>query len=84
MCCTLSSTALEDQSFSALIAYNKVNGIYACENNYTLNHVLKGEMGYLGFVVSDWGATHSTVASANHGLDMVSLSFSYVRDGVLY
>jgi len=52
-------------------AYNKINDTYACENGYALNTILKGEMGYLGFVMSDWGATHSTVNSAINGLDMV-------------
>jgi beta-glucosidase len=48
--------------------------VYACENEYTLKTVLKGEMGYLGFVMSDWGATHSTIDAANNGLDMVRLA----------
>lgn len=47
-----------------------VNGTYACENDYTLNHVLKGELGFKGFVMSDWWATHSTATSANNGMDM--------------
>lgn len=49
-------------------AYNKVNGTYACENAYILNDILYNELGYTGWVMSDWGATHSTVASANNGL----------------
>ena len=53
---------------SVMGAYNKVNGTYCCENSYILNTILYGELGYTGFVMSDWGATHSTVASANNGL----------------
>eukprot|EP01127_Copromyxa_protea_P012575 TRINITY_DN3300_c0_g1_i5.p1 TRINITY_DN3300_c0_g1~~TRINITY_DN3300_c0_g1_i5.p1 ORF type:complete len:594 (+),score=128.70 TRINITY_DN3300_c0_g1_i5:106-1782(+) len=55
---------------SLMCSYNKVNNVYACENEYTLNTVLKNAWGYKGFVMSDWGATHSTVLAANSGLDM--------------
>ncbi|HET7580439.1 MAG TPA: glycoside hydrolase family 3 C-terminal domain-containing protein [Bacillales bacterium] len=55
---------------SVMASYNKINGTYASENAYLLNEVLKHDWGFKGFVVSDWGATHSTVAAANHGLDM--------------
>jgi beta-glucosidase len=54
---------------SVMCSYNKVNGAYACENDYLLNQVLKGDLGYKGQVQSDWGATHSTVAAALAGLD---------------
>src|SRR4029077_15974169 len=50
--------------------YNKVNGVYMCETDFLLNHILKQEWGFTGFVTSDFGATHSTVASANAGLDL--------------
>jgi beta-glucosidase len=54
---------------SAMCAYNKVNGDYACENSPLLGDVLKDEWGFRGFVMSDWAATHSTEKSANAGLD---------------
>ncbi|KAG5731650.1 putative beta-glucosidase L [Termitomyces sp. T112] len=54
---------------SVMCSYNQINGTYACENNKTLNDILKSEFGFQGFVVSDWGATHSTL-SAVDGLDM--------------
>jgi beta-glucosidase len=54
---------------SVMCSYNRVGGIYACENPATLGD-LKSGMGFSGWVMSDWGATHSTVASANAGLDM--------------
>jgi beta-glucosidase len=57
---------------SVMCAYNRVNGPYACENSYLLNDVLKRDWGYPGFVMSDWGATHSTVSAANNGLDQQS------------
>jgi beta-glucosidase len=57
---------------SVMCSYNRVNGPYACENDWLLNQVLKRDWGFRGFVMSDWGATHSTVAAANHGLDQQS------------
>ena len=57
------------QPSSVMCSYNKVNGDWACENDYLLNKVLKGEWKYPGFVVSDWEATHTTVKAALAGLD---------------
>jgi beta-glucosidase len=54
---------------SVMCSYNLLNSAYACENSYLLNTVLKGDWGFPGFVMSDWDATHSTVASAVNGLD---------------
>jgi beta-glucosidase len=51
-----------------MCSYNRINGTYACENPRTLGD-LKNGMGFEGWVMSDWGATHSTVGSANGGLD---------------
>jgi beta-glucosidase len=55
---------------SVMCSYNKVNGEWACENDWLLNHVLKGQWKYPGFVVSDWDATHSTGKAALAGLDL--------------
>ena len=52
-----------------MCSYNLVNGVYACENAHLLNDVLKGDWQFPGFVMSDWGATHSTAAAAVAGLD---------------
>ena len=54
---------------SVMCSYNLVNGRWACENDYLLNTVLKGDWGFKGFVMSDWGAVHSTAGAANGGLD---------------
>ena len=54
---------------SVMCAYNLVNGRWACENDYLLNKVLKQDWGFKGFVMSDWGAVHSTADAANNGLD---------------
>jgi beta-glucosidase len=60
------------QPGSVMCSYNRVNGYYACENDWLLNQVLKQDWGFKGYVMSDWGATHSTVAAANNGLDQES------------
>ncbi len=52
-----------------MCSYNLVEGDYACENDYLLNQVLKKDFKFKGWVLSDWGATHSTVKSALNGLD---------------
>ncbi|MDE2111843.1 MAG: glycoside hydrolase family 3 C-terminal domain-containing protein [Alphaproteobacteria bacterium] len=57
---------------SVMCAYNRVNETYSCENEYILNRVLKQDWGYKGFVMSDWGAVHSTIDAANNGLDQES------------
>ena len=54
---------------SVMCAYNLVNSVYSCENRYLLRHVLDKQFGFTGWVMSDWGATHSTVQAANNGLD---------------
>ena len=54
---------------SVMCSYNRINGTYACENPATLG-MLDHQFGFDGFVVSDWNATHSTVASTKAGLDM--------------
>jgi beta-glucosidase len=58
------------QPAGVMCSYNRVNGDYACENDYTLNQVLKHDWGFKGFVLSDWEGTHSTVKAALAGLDM--------------
>ncbi|KAF1831336.1 avenacinase [Decorospora gaudefroyi] len=50
--------------------YQRINGSYGCQNSKALNGLLKGELGYQGYVMSDWGAVHSGVASIEAGLDM--------------
>ena len=54
---------------SVMCSYNRINGDFACGNNDTLNTILKGELGFKGFVTSDWGGVHSALF-INRGLDM--------------
>ncbi|HXO24937.1 MAG TPA: glycoside hydrolase family 3 N-terminal domain-containing protein, partial [Streptosporangiaceae bacterium] len=55
---------------SVMCSYSYINGTDACQNPFLLSTVLRQQFGFTGFVTSDWGATHSTAASANAGLDM--------------
>ena len=59
----------EGQPGMAMCSYNRVNGDWACENDYLLNQTLKRDWGFKGFVISDWNGTHSTVKAALAGLD---------------
>ena len=60
----------QGNAWSIMSAYNKVRGEYCSENTYLLKTILKGEWGFKGIVISDWGGTHSTVNAANNGLDI--------------
>lgn len=60
--------AIDAGVLSVMCAYNRVNNVHACENNETLSQ-LKDNMGFQGWVMSDWTATHSTVNSVKAGLD---------------
>ena len=57
---------------AVMCAYNRIDEVYACENKWLLDDVLKGEWGYKGYVMSDWGAAYSTAKAANAGLDQES------------
>jgi beta-glucosidase len=54
---------------SVMCSYTRVNGDYACQNDWLLNQVLKRDWGFKGYVMTDWGAQHDTVLNANRGLD---------------
>ncbi|AIT81763.1 glycoside hydrolase family 3 C-terminal domain-containing protein [Novosphingobium pentaromativorans] len=56
---------------SVMCSYNRINGEFACENDFLLNHVLRDDWGFKGWVMSDWGAVHSTEAIMK-GLDQQS------------
>lgn len=56
---------------SVMCSYQNINGSYGCQNSKTLNGLLKTELGFRGFVLSDWYAQHTGIASANAGMDMV-------------
>ena len=55
---------------AVMCSYQQVNNSYACQNSKILNGLLKDELGFEGFVMTDWGAQHSGVLSALSGVDM--------------
>ncbi|KAL4879545.1 glycosyl hydrolase family 3 N terminal domain-containing protein [Aspergillus karnatakaensis] len=72
---------------SAMCSYNRLNQTYACENDALLNGILRDELGFRGFVVSDWFATHSGAKSINAGLDLNmpgALSAEHMQTGASY
>ncbi|HEY3704812.1 MAG TPA: glycoside hydrolase family 3 C-terminal domain-containing protein [Terracidiphilus sp.] len=60
---------LKGKPAAVMCSYNRVNGDYACENDWLLNEVLKKDWKFPGFVLSDWGGTHSTEKASKAGLD---------------
>ena len=67
---------------TVMCAYNKLNGAYACENPYLLDDVLRKAWNYKGWIMSDWGATHSTVPSALAGFDQEMPSDKFYGAGL--
>ncbi|GAQ05079.1 probable beta-glucosidase G [Aspergillus lentulus] len=64
------ANAVRAKVASVMCSYQRLNGSYACQNSKALNGLLKEELGFQGYVMSDWGGTHSGVASIDSGLDM--------------
>jgi len=60
----------EGKAWAIMGAYNKYKGQWACHNEYLLNDILRGEWGFDGVVVSDWGGVNNTMQSIYNGLDM--------------
>ena len=61
--------AVQANVASVMCSYNKLNGTWACENDKVMNQLLKHELDFKGYIMSDWNAQHSTVQSVNTGLD---------------
>ncbi len=70
----------EAEVLSVMGAYNKFRGQYACENPYLLQTILRGEWGFRGLVMSDWGAVHNTMEVATSGLDLEMLPMGGTKD----
>ncbi|WP_311214738.1 MULTISPECIES: glycoside hydrolase family 3 C-terminal domain-containing protein [unclassified Arthrobacter] len=58
------------QPWTIMASYNRINGVYASENRWLLTDLLRGEWGFDGLVLSDWGAVSDRVAGAHAGLDL--------------
>ncbi len=56
--------------YSLMGSYNKFRGTYATENAYLMNTILKGEWGFKGLVISDWGSVHNTQEALRNGTDL--------------
>ena len=69
---------------SVMCSYNLVNNSQACQNSYLLNHVLKGNLGFQGYVMSDWQATLGGVPAVLAGLDMTMAGDIVFDDGISY
>lgn len=73
----------EGGAMSVMTAYNKVNGYYCSENAHLNNEILRGEWGFRGLTVSDWGGTHSTMGAAFGGLDVQMTGDNYLGPALI-
>ncbi|ROT36180.1 beta-glucosidase [Sodiomyces alkalinus F11] len=69
---------------SIMCSYQQINNSYGCQNSYLLNGILKQEMGFQGFVLSDWQAQHAGAATAVAGLDMTMPGDTVFNSGVSF
>ena len=72
----------ESHAVAVMCSYNRVNGDFACENKWLLTDVLKKQFKFPGFVLSDWGATHSTEKASAAGLDNEEPAFFFYGDAM--
>ncbi|KAI6895243.1 putative beta-glucosidase, partial [Hortaea werneckii] len=70
--------ALAAGAGSVMCSYQRANNSYGCQNSKLMNGLLKTELGFQGFVVSDWYAVHTGIAANEAGLDMVMPSSSFL------
>ncbi|NLL80164.1 MAG: glycosyl hydrolase [Clostridiales bacterium] len=69
--------------WTVMCSYNKINGIYAAENRKYLTDVLRGEWGFDGYVMSDWGAVNKRVEDLKAGLDLEMPSSGGINDRLI-
>ncbi len=73
----------EAKVLCVMSAYNKINGHFCSENDYLLNTKLKDDWKFDGLVMSDWGAVHSSIPTANSGLDLEMPTGEFLNDSTL-
>lgn len=73
----------KQKPWTVMCSYNKINGVYGAENRWSLTDVLRGEWGFDGFVVSDWGAVNDRVPDLEAGLDLEMPSSGGVNDRLI-
>lgn len=73
----------EQKPWTVMCSYNKINGTYAAEHKEALTDILRGEWGFDGFVVSDWGAVNNRVPDLEAGLDLEMPSSGGVNDKLI-
>ena len=71
------------QPWTIMCSYNRINGVHSAQNHWLLTDLLRGEWGYDGIVMSDWGAAHDRVASLNAGLNL-EMPPSYTDDQIVH
>lgn len=77
------AAAIEEAGLgSVMCSFNRINGTFSCENSDTLDKILREDLGFSGFVITDFGAIHSTVPSIVAGTDMETGTASFY-DGAL-
>lgn len=62
---------------SVMCSYNQINGTFSCEDEESMTRILKTELGFPGYIMTDWNAQHTTANSANSGLDMTMPGSDY-------
>ena len=72
----------ESDPGAVMCSYNRLNGVYACENKYLLTDVLKRDWKFKNFVVTDWGAAHSTVKASAAGMDQEQPGWIFYGDAL--
>ncbi|KAF1847527.1 glycoside hydrolase family 3 protein [Cucurbitaria berberidis CBS 394.84] len=76
--------AIKSNVAAFMCSYNKINGAWACENDGIMNKLLKDELGFRGYIMSDWNAQHTTLGSANGGLDMTMPGTDFEKKNVYW
>lgn len=70
----------EAKPTTLMCSYNRINGVYSCENDWLLNKVLRDEWGFDGLVMTDWGAMNDRVSALKAGLDLEMPGSNGIRD----